>query len=219
MEKERILEELRGCIVNLSIQRIGRTCQDALEVGISPMGIIKEISKGMEVVGKKYETGEYVVPELVVAGETMKEALKTLEPHLKGAEIKKIGKVVLGTVEGELHDLGKNIVATLLTGAGFEVIDLGIDVSAENFLDEVRTHNPDILGLSAFSTTTMSEIEDVIKALEKAGIRDKTKIIIGGASITEEYARKVGADAYAPDAVKGLALCKKWMEGVFSGIP
>jgi 5-methyltetrahydrofolate--homocysteine methyltransferase len=165
----------------------------------------------MEVVGEKYERNEYFLAELIMAGETMKEGMKTLEPHLKAGELKRVGKVVIGTVRGDLHDIGKNIVATLLSAAGFDVIDLGVDVPPEKFVEAVKENSPDIVGMSALLTTTMVEMEDIIKELKKAGLRDKVKVIIGGAPITREYAEKIGADAAARDAVEGVNICKSWM--------
>ena len=147
-----------------------------------------------------------------MAGEVMKEGMKVLEPYLRGSEIRKIGKVVIGTVRGDLHDIGKNIVATLLSAAGFEVIDLGVDVPPEKFVEAVKEHNPDIIGMSALLTTTMIEMENVIKALKEAGLRNRVKIIIGGAPITREFAEKIGADAAARDAVEGVNICKSWVK-------
>lgn len=210
-EKE-ILNRLRECIVNLNIEGIKQTCQDALAVGIPPVKAITEgMAEGMNIVGEKYEAGEYFLSELIMAGKVMKEGTKILEPHLKKAEIKKLGKVVLATVKGDIHDIGKNIVATLLDAAGFEVIDLGVDVSAEKFLETVRTQKPDILAMSALVTTTMPEMENVIKKLAKAGQRRKVKVIVGGAPLTEGYAEIIGADAYSSDALAGVNICKKWI--------
>ncbi|MEM1658236.1 MAG: cobalamin-dependent protein [Candidatus Jordarchaeales archaeon] len=148
---------------------------------------------------------------MVVAGEAMKEGIKILEPYLRTGEAERLGKVVIGTVRGDMHDIGKNIVATLLSGAGFEVIDLGVDVPTEAFVEAVRKHKPHIVGMSALLTTTMVEMENVIKALEHAGLRNKVKIIIGGAPVSKEYAEKIGADAYAKDAVEGVSICKSWV--------
>jgi 5-methyltetrahydrofolate--homocysteine methyltransferase len=146
-----------------------------------------------------------------MAGEVMKEGTKILEPHLKKAEIRKLGKVVLATVEGDIHDIGKNIVATLLDATGFEVIDLGVDVPAERILEAVRTQKPDILAMSALVTTTMPEMKNVIKELVKAGQRREVKVIVGGAPLTEGYAETIGADAYASDVLAGVNICKKWV--------
>ena len=211
-EKEEILNKIKDAIVNLDIDNIGKLCQEAINAGIPAYEIVMNgMAKGMDVVGEKYERNEYFLAELIMAGEVMKEGMKILEPHLKGGEIKKVGKVVIGTVRGDLHDIGKNIVVTLLNAAGFEVIDLGVDVAPEKFVEAVKENKPDIVGMSALLTTTMIEMENVIKALKEAGLREKVKIIIGGAPITEEYARKIGADAAARDAVEGVNICKSWM--------
>lgn len=212
MKDKEILNRLRECIVKLDIEGIGQACQDALAIGIPPVKAITEgMAKGMNLVGEKYEAGEYFLSELIMAGEVMKEGMKILEPHLKETEIKKLGKVVLVTVKGDLHDIGKNIVGTLLGAAGFEVIDLGVDVPAEKMLETVRTQKPDILAMSALVTTTMPEMENVIRQLKKAGQRRKVKVIVGGAPLTEGYAEIIGADAYAPDALAGVNICKKWI--------
>ncbi|MDH5268195.1 MAG: corrinoid protein, partial [Candidatus Bathyarchaeota archaeon] len=196
MKEKEILSRLRGCIVNLDIEGIKHACEDSLVFGVPPVKAINEgMANGMNLVGDKYEAGEYFLSELIMAGEVMKEGTKILEPHLKETEIKKLGKVVLATVKGDLHDIGKNIVATLLSASGFEVIDLGVDVPAEKMLEAVRTQKPDILAMSALVTTTMPEMENLIKQLKKAGQRRKVKVIVGGAPLTEGYAEIIGADA------------------------
>ncbi|MEM1550803.1 MAG: cobalamin-dependent protein [Candidatus Bathyarchaeia archaeon] len=148
-----------------------------------------------------------------MAGEVVKEGMKVLEPYLKVGEVKMIGKVVIGTVKGDLHDIGKNIVVTLLRASGLEVIDLGVDVPPERFVEAVKEHKPDVVAMSALLTTTMDEMENVIKALKEAGLRDKVKVIIGGAPITDEFAKKIGADAAAKDAIEGVNICKAWLSG------
>ena len=171
------------------------------------------MAKGMEVVGGNYEKGEYFLADLIVAGEAMKEGTKILEPHLKAGEAKASGRVVIGTVKGDMHDIGKGVVATMLSGAGFQVIDLGVDVPPEKFVEAVKKETPDIVGMSALLTTTMIEMENVIKALKEAGVRDKVKVIVGGAPVSHEYAEKIGADAYAREAVEGVSICKSWVAG------
>lgn len=214
VDKEEVLSKIRDAIINLDIDNIGRLCEEAVKAGVPAYEIVMNaMAKGMEVVGEKYERNEYFLAELIMAGETMKEGMKVLEPYLKTGELKKIGKVVIGTVRGDLHDIGKNIVVTLLNAAGFEVIDLGVDVPPEKFVEAVKENSPDIVGMSALLTTTMIEMEEVIKALKEAGLRNKVKIIIGGAPITEEFARKIGADAAARDAVEGVNICKSWVAG------
>lgn len=212
MKEKKMLNRLRDCIVNLDIEGVKRACQEALNEGIPPIKAVTEgMSKGMDIVGQKYEEKEFFLAELIMAGEVMKEGMAVLGPHLKEAEVKRLGRVLLGTVRGDLHDIGKNIVATLLGAAGFDVIDLGVDVPAKRFIEAVRTHKPKILGMSALLTTTMLEMGNVIRELEKAGLRKHVKVIVGGAPLTEEYAKRIGADAYAPDAVTGVNTCKGWV--------
>jgi 5-methyltetrahydrofolate--homocysteine methyltransferase len=207
-----VLARLRDCVVNLDIDGVKRAAKEAIDAGVTPYEAIMEgMAKGMEIVGQKYEAGEYFLAELIMAGETMKEGLSVLEPYMKTGDMKHIGKVVIGTVEGDLHDIGKNVVITLLTASGFEVIDLGVDVPAEKFVEAVKQYKPDIVAMSALLTTTMVNMAKVIKALEQAGLRDKVKIIVGGAPLTEEYAKQIGADAYGRDAVEGVNICKKWV--------
>ncbi|MCD6529004.1 corrinoid protein [Candidatus Bathyarchaeota archaeon] len=211
VDEREILNRLRDSIVNFDIEGVREACKDAVESGIPPYrAVIDGMAKGMEIVGQKYEANEYFLAELIMAGETMKEGMKILEPHLKAGDVKATGRVVVGTVKGDLHDIGKNIVVTLLKAAGFDVIDLGIDVPAEKFVEAVKNNSPDIVAMSALLTTTMTEMENIIKELEKAGLRDKVKVIIGGAPITPDYARKIGADAAAKDAVEGVKICKEW---------
>ncbi|RJS67675.1 cobalamin-binding protein [Candidatus Bathyarchaeota archaeon] len=207
-----ILEKIKEAIVNLDIDNIQKLCKEAVDAGIPAYKVVTDgMAKGMDIVGQKYEANEYFLAELIMAGETMKEGMKVLEPYLKTGKVKRLGKVVIGTVRGDLHDIGKNIAATLLRSAGFDVIDLGVDVSPEQFVEAVRRNNPDIVAMSALLTTTMTEMENTIKALKEAGLRDKVKIIIGGAPITPEYAEKIGADAAAKDAVDGVNICKSWV--------
>ncbi len=213
MSEKDILKRLRDSIVNLDIEGVKQACQDALAQGIPPIKAVTEgMANGMDIVGQKYEAKDYYLAELVMAGEVMKEGMKVLEPYLKDAEVKRLGKVAVGTVQGDLHDIGKNIFATLLEASGFDVIDLGANVTADKFVEVVRDQKPEILGLSALLTITMTELGNVIKELEKADLRNQIKVIVGGAPLTEEYAQKIGADAYAPDAVAGVNICKKWVE-------
>lgn len=210
--QEEILSKIRDAVVYLDIDGVQKACREAIDAGIPAYRAVTDgMAKGMEIVGQKYESNEYFLAELIMAGETVKEGMKIIEPYLKSGDIKSAGKVVVGTVRGDLHDIGKNVVATLLKSAGFDVIDLGVDVPAEKFVEAVKENKPDILGMSALLTTTMIEMESVIKALKEADLRDKVKIIIGGAPITEEYAKKIGADAAARDAVEGVNICKSWV--------
>jgi corrinoid protein of di/trimethylamine methyltransferase len=212
VKEEEIFGKIRDAIVNLDIDGVQNACKEAIEAGIPAYKAVTDgMSKGMVIVGEKYENNEYFLAELIMAGEVMKEGMIVLEPHLKSGDLKKIGKVAIGTVRGDLHDIGKNVVVTLLGAAGFDIVDLGVDVPSEKFVETVKESNPDILGMSALLTTTMIEMESVIKALKEAGVRDKVKIIIGGAPITQEYADRIGADAAARDAVQGVNVCKSWV--------
>jgi corrinoid protein of di/trimethylamine methyltransferase len=206
------IKELRDKLVALDFDGAKRAAQEALDAGISPQRIVTEgIGEGMNIVGKKFEQSEYFLSELIVAGEVAKEVTQLLQPHLKGTQLKKLGKVVIGTVRGDLHDIGKNIVAMMLETAGFEVVDLGSDVPAESFVDAVKKHKPDIVGMSALLTVTMTEMANVIQQLRSAGVRDKVKVIVGGAPLTEDYAKTIGADAFGRDAVQGTEICKSWV--------
>jgi len=209
-EKE-ILSKLRDAIVNLDIDGVKKAAGEVVSSGIPAYkAVIEGMAKGMEIVGQKYEDGEYFLAELIMAGETMKEGMTVLEPYLKAGDIKSAGKVVIGTVKGDLHDIGKNVVVTLLKAANFEVVDLGVDVSAEQYVEAVKQNSPDIVAMSALLTTTMIEMEGIVKLLKKEGLKKKVKIIIGGAPITPEYAKKIGADAAAKDAVEGVRTCTQW---------
>jgi 5-methyltetrahydrofolate--homocysteine methyltransferase len=213
MSKDEILRRLRDSVVELDIEGVKQSCKDALAKGIPPIKVVTEgMAKGMDIVGQKYEAKEYFLAELIMAGEVMKEGMKIVEPRLKESDVKRLGRIAVGTVKGDLHDIGKNIFATLLTAAGFEVIDLGVNVPPEKFVEAVREQKPQILGLSALLTVTMQELENIIKMLEEADLRSQVKIIIGGAPLSDKYAEKIGADAYAPDAVAGVNICKKWVE-------
>jgi 5-methyltetrahydrofolate--homocysteine methyltransferase len=212
MSKDDILRKLRDSVVDLDIEGVKQFCNDALAIGIPPIKVVTDgMAKGMDIVGQKYEAKEYFLAELIMAGEVMKEGMKILEPLLKDSDVKRRGRIVVCTVKGDLHDIGKNIFATLLTTAGFEVIDLGVNVPTEKFVEAIRDHKAQILGLSALLTVTMQELENIIKMVEEAGLRSKVKIIIGGAPLTDKYAKKIGADAYAQDAVAGVSICKNWV--------
>jgi len=212
MVKDKELARVMDCVVNLRYDEISEASQAALDAGVPACEVVKAMGGGMTVVGEKYEAGEYFLSELIVSGEVMKEGMKVLQPHLKTSDIKKKGKVVIGTVRGDLHDIGKNVVSVMLGAAGFEVIDLGVDVSSDSFVGAVREHKPDILGMSALLTVTMPEMELVVDSLTKVGLREKVKVILGGAPITSEYAKKIDADAAARDAVDGVKICSAWVE-------
>jgi 5-methyltetrahydrofolate--homocysteine methyltransferase len=209
-EKE-ILGRLRNGIVELDIPRVQEACTDAITAGIPAfLAVIEGMARGMEIVGEKYEVGEYYLAELIMAGETMREGMVVLEPHLTAGEVSRAGKAVIGTVKGDLHDIGKNVFLTLLRAANYEVIDLGVDVSPEAFLKAVIEHSPDILAMSALLTTTMVEMKKVVAMLKRERVREGLKILIGGAPITNDYAETIGADAAARDAVDGVRIVNEW---------
>lgn len=211
--EKQILASLRDSIVDLNIEGVKKAAQAALTAGVPAYkAVVEGMAKGMEIVGQKYEAGEYFLAELIMAGETMKEGMTVLEPHLKAGDIKAAGKIVIGTVRGDLHDIGKNVVVTLLKAANYDIIDMGVDVTAEQFVQAVKEHKPDIVAMSALLTTTMIEMENVVRSLVKAGLKRNVKIIIGGAPITPEYAKKIHADAAARDAVEGVRTCNEWMK-------
>ena len=183
---------------------------EALISGSSPQDIITHgLQSGMGAVGEKFSSGEYFLPDMLMAARAMNGALEVLKPSLEKTGMPSIGKVVIGTVKGDMHDIGKNVVATFLKGSGFEVFDLGINIPVEKFVDEVREKTPDILGLSALLTTTMPIMGNIIKALDEAGLRSSVKVIVGGAPVTQNYADYVGADAYAHDGGKAIQVCKQ----------
>ncbi|MEM2904319.1 MAG: corrinoid protein [Candidatus Bathyarchaeia archaeon] len=207
------MNKLRDGIVTFDIEGVKKAAEDAIAAGISPYDAVMEgMSKGMDIVGKKYEEGEYFLAELIMAGETMKEGMAVLKPYLEKEKREPLGVVVLGTVQGDLHDIGKNVVSTLLTAAGFEVHDLGVDVPPEKFVEEVKNSKAGIIGVSALLTTTMVNMKAIIEQLERAGLRKQVKVIVGGAPLTDEYAKAIGADAYARDAVAGVEICRAWVK-------
>jgi corrinoid protein of di/trimethylamine methyltransferase len=185
--------------------------EEALAEGVSAAEILNDgMIKAMGVVGEKFKNNEIFVPEMLVAARAMKKGVEVLQPKLAATGVEPIGKVIIGTVVGDLHDIGKNLVSMMIEGAGFEVIDLGVDVAPEKFIEEI-TENPDvkIVALSSLLTTTMPALKETIDAIVKAGLRDNIKIMVGGAPVTQEYADSVGADGYAPDAASAAELAKK----------
>lgn len=207
-----ILEQIENAIADLDMSKTDSLCQKALEIGIDPYRIVNAMSKGMEEVGKRYESGDYFLSELIAASEILRQGMKIIEPHLSMGESPSGGRVLIGTVRGDVHDIGKNLVSTLLKSAGFAVKDLGNDVSPNKFIAETKEFKPDILALSALLSTTMPEMKIVIEGLEKEKIRTGPKVIIGGAPVTKGFADRIGADAASIDAVEGVSICRIWMK-------
>jgi len=205
---------LRDSLVSLDSEKVKEDVNSALRKGTEPLKIVDSLADGMRMVGERYEAGEFFLPELMMAGEIMKGAMAIITPFLRRSErVQRMGKVVLGTVEGDLHDIGKNIVKTMLTSAGFEVVDLGADVSAKRFVESVRKEQPKIVGMSALLTSTMDGMKEVVDELKREGLRKGLKILIGGAPIEEDFARRIGADAYGKDAMDAVRKAKDLVGG------
>jgi len=193
-------------------EKVRELVKQALDEDIIPKKILEEgLIRGMSIIGEKFKKNEVYVPEVLIAARAMHAGMDVLKPKLIETGVKNIGKVVMGTVTGDLHDIGKNLVKMMLEGAGFEVVDLGVDVSAEKFVEAVKEHQPNIIGMSALLTTTMVNMPEVIKALDVAGLRNKVKIMIGGAPITQNYAEQIGADGYSPDAASAADKAKTFL--------
>jgi len=206
---ENVLEVIYQGIIDGDMPLTQEKVQEALDAGIEPGDILQEgLVTAMAEVGRLFEEGEYFVPEMLIAARAMKAGLALLRPHLVEADVKPAGKVSAGTVKGDLHDIGKNLVCMMLEGAGFEIVDLGVDVSPEQFLKSVTEQGVDVIAMSALLTTTMPNMRTTIETLVEAGVRDKVKVMIGGAPVTDAYAAEIGADGYAPDASRAVALAK-----------
>jgi 5-methyltetrahydrofolate--homocysteine methyltransferase len=209
---EKVLNSLYDAIVAGDASRAPGLVQQALYSGLpAPQILIEAMISAMNHVGKMFEEGEFFIPEMLIAARAMQAGLAVLKPHLMQADVKATGRVVAGTVKGDLHDIGKNLVCMLLEGAGFEIIDLGTDVVPEKFVEVVKEGKADIVALSALLTTTMPNMKVTIEALKSTGVREKAKVIIGGAPVTQAYADQIGADGYAPDASRAVALAKSLM--------
>ena len=202
--------EMREALITGNANRVKELTEAALKEGVDPEKIVNEgMIPAMGIVGEKFKKNEIYVPEMLIAARAMYAGLDILKPLLAKANVKRIGKVVLGTVKGDLHDIGKNLVRMMLEGGGFEVIDLGIDVAPEKFVDAVKKEKPTHVGMSALLTTTMPAMKDTIAALKAEGLRESVKVMIGGAPVTSKYAEEIGADGYAPDASSAVDLAKE----------
>lgn len=196
-----ILLQISEALQKGKAKDVAALVEQAISDGLTPGEILNDgLLAGMSIIGRKFKANEVYVPEVLIAARAMNTGTQILKPHLAIAGVESAGKVVLGTVKGDLHDIGKNLVRMMMEGKGLEVIDVGVDVSSEKFIEAIKEHNPKILALSALLTTTMSEQKNVIEALKNAGIRDSVKVMVGGAPVTEAFAKEIGADAYTPDA-------------------
>jgi len=211
MAQEALLA-VRRCTANMDVDRIAGFVENALQTGNSAYAIMMDgMAAGMEEVGRKYEACEYFLSDLIMAGETVREGMRVLRPRLKVEKVKAKGTVVIGSARGDLHDIGKNLVAMMLESVGFEVFDLGVDVAPMKFVDEARARKAQIVAMSALLTTTMGEMAEVVKAFRLAGMRDRVGIIIGGAPVTKEFAERIGSDGNGSDAIEAIKICKQLM--------
>ena len=205
------LEHIKQMVVEGKHSEIEDLVKQAIQEGFDTGQIINEaLIFAMDIVGQKFGKGEIFVPEMLVSAWTMKKGLEIVKPLLKGSETKSMGTILMGTAKGDIHDIGKNIVIMMLEGAGFHVIDLGVDLDAEKIVEKVRELNPDVLGLSALLTTTMPEMKKVIEALEKNKLRKSVKVMIGGAPVDATFAQKIGADGYGKDAPQAVNLARRF---------
>lgn len=206
-----ILEQIQQCVVDGENEEVAGLVEKALAQGIEPLSIVNDaLVKGINVVGEEYQQGSFFLPDLVLGAKAMEAGLAVIQPHLMGKQQRKVeGRLLIGTVHGDLHDIGKNIVGTLFRANGFEVHDLGVDVSTARFVEKIRELKPDLVGLSALLTTTVRAQKDLIETLIEEGLRDKVKVLVGGAPITREWAKQIGADGYGADAAEAVSEAKK----------
>lgn len=211
---DEVLARIARAVLEGDADATRRLCQEALDAGLSVSRITSDgLIAGMMVVADRFKTSQIFVPEVLVSARAMQFGLDTLAPHVAAGDVQSKGRVVLGTVAGDVHDIGKNLVGMMMKGAGLEVIDLGIDVPPEKFVEAVREYQPHVLGMSALLTTTMPMMKETIEALQAAGLRDRVKVLVGGAPVSAEYAQCIGADGYAPDAASATELALSIVEG------
>jgi len=198
------MDELKQLVIDGKSDKAVALVVKLMDAGMAPDAIMERaLIPAMDVVGKLFQDGEYFLPELLVAARAMQRSVEVIKQRSPAGSVTKSGKAVVGTVKGDLHDIGKNLLAMALEGAGFEVVDLGSDVAAEQFVGAVKEHKPDVVGMSALLSTTMYMMKDVIEAIDKAGLHSGVKIMVGGAPLNDDYAKKIGADFYGPDCVAG----------------
>jgi len=208
------MSELAEALANLEEDKVRQLVQQRIHSSADPLSLVDELRQGMDIVGERYKSKDYFLSELIISGEMFKEAMAVIEPKLKaGKKGNPLGKMVLGTVKGDIHNIGKDIVATLLTAAGFEVYDLGIDVPPEKFVEKLNQTDSTILGMSGLLTPAFESMKETVKAVEAAGLRNKVKVIIGGGIVTEQVGKYVGADAFTDDASEGLEMCRGFVRG------
>jgi len=205
-------KKLVNAIADMREEEALKLVKEMVEGGSEPIAILDAARQAMDIVGQRFEEGTYFLPELMLAGEMMNQITDIVKPELaKLPEIKRHGKVLIGTVEGDIHDIGKNIVSFMLDVNGFDVLDLGVDVSAQKFVEAIRDFQPQVVGLSGFLTLAFDVMKETVEAIEIAGLRDKVKIMIGGGQMSDKIREYAGADAYGKDAMAGVSLAKKWI--------
>jgi 5-methyltetrahydrofolate--homocysteine methyltransferase len=207
------MNPLVQAIVDMREEDAVRTAAEMLDKGVNPLEVLDACHEAMTTIGQHYEEGTYYLPELLLAGEMLRQISDKVKPHLQAqADVqKKLGRVVIGTVKGDIHDIGKDIVTFMLDANGFEVRDLGVDVPPQKFVDAIRDFSPQVIGLSGFLTLAFSTMKETVEAIKTAGLRDRVKIMIGGGQVNEQIQEYAGADAYGRDAVVGVSLAKKWV--------
>lgn len=211
---EALIQKMQENVINGQRAEVETLVRQALDANIPPNEILNSgLIAAMKEVGARFEAGDYYVPEMLIAARAMQAGLAILKPYLIQSGVEAIGKVVIGTVKGDLHDIGKNLVAMMLEGAGFEIIDLGTDAAPDKFVSAVKESNARVVGMSALLTTTMSNMKLIIAGLKEAGLRDSVKVMVGGAPVTEAFAKEIGADGYAPDASRAVALAQRLTKG------
>ncbi len=203
--------KLLNAVADLNEDEVLKKVKALKDKKVPALEIIESLQEGMAIVGDLYEKGEYFVGDLLFAGDLLTNAINIIMPVLGGANTQKIGTIVLGTVQGDVHDIGKNIFRSMAEAAGFEVVDLGIDISTSTFVDKVKSMKPQIIGMSGVLTLALESMKNTVNTLKKAGLRDNVKIIIGGNLISENARRMVGADAFTTNAAEGLKICKGWV--------
>jgi 5-methyltetrahydrofolate--homocysteine methyltransferase len=205
-----VIEDLRQSVIEGNKNQAQELVKKAIAENVPAEQILQQgLISAMAEVGRMFECGEFFVPEMLIAARAMQSGLSLLRPYLVSANVQAIGKVIIGTVQGDLHDIGKNLVAMMLEGAGFEVIDLGVDISPEKYVQAVKEYHPDLVACSALLTTTMPRMKDIVDALKESGLRDQVKVLIGGAPVTESFANQIGADACATDAASASSRAKE----------
>lgn len=207
-----ILEDIQNCVLDGELDEIKDLVQKAVDEGIDPTTIINDgLIGGMNIVAPLFKSGEMFVPEVMESADTMNEDMQVVKPLITDADMPTKGKVIIGTVNGDLHDIGKNLVVLMMESRGYTVVDMGVDVKEEQFVAGIKEHKPDIVGMSSLLTTTMMKIDDTVKLINESGLRDQVKIIIGGAPISQEFADDIGADGYSEDASTAVELCDRMM--------